>query len=135
MKLENELRIYFRPVYIFCTTTRNALLKYMMIPIICVEYLAFAWRFYWRHGDFYSYEHHILCSTVAIVQILSIFSHRAAMYQDPGFVQKHHFKDEEHGIQYQIENEAAQGVNDREAKLCRVESCRALKVKGVHHCS
>ena len=80
-------------------------MKYMMFPVIWIEYFILAWRFYWRHGDFFvTFEHNLLFTIITSLQLMGLWSQRVAMQTDPGFVGKDHFKDEEHGVEYEIEN-------------------------------
>lgn len=59
-----------------------------------------------------------------------------ALRSDPGFVKSHHFRQQ--GKEYETEGPRQWGVEDAcqgEPKICRVETCQALKIEGVHHCS
>ena len=111
-------------------------MKHLVIPVILFEYFILIWRFYWCYGDFFvTFEHNLMFAIITTLQILGAWSHRVAMNTNPGFVGKAHFKDIEQGIEYSIQNQETNKCSIKEPQICKVETCRALKVKGVHHCS
>lgn len=107
---------------------------YLVSPLISVSV---AYRFYWKYEGFLgSTQQIILCVIVCALQVCMFISHNRAMFSDPGFVGENIFKVQ--GEQYEVEGPPRYGFvlnPSEEPKVCRVESCGALKVKDVHHCS